>query len=143
MLKEFREFAISGNMVDLAIAVVLGTAFGAVIGSLVSDVLMPPLGLALGNVDFSNLFIVLKEGTAQPGPYSSLEAAQKAGAVVLAYGAFVNAIVRFLLVAVAMFFVVKSMNRLRKQQQAEAPAPAEPSAEVALLTEIRDLLRAR
>jgi large conductance mechanosensitive channel len=141
MLKEFREFAISGNMVDLAIAVVLGTAFGAVVSSLVSDVIMPPLGLALGAVDFTNMFIVLKEAPGTPGPYPSLDAAQKAGAVVLSYGAFVNTIVRFLLVAIAMFFVVRAMNRMRKAEQ-PAAEPA-PSAEVLLLTEIRDLLRAR
>lgn len=139
MLKEFREFALKGSMLDLAIGLILGTAFGAVVASLVKDVLMPPIGVMLGGVDFSNLFVVLKDGSPE-GPYVSLDAAAKAGAATLNYGVFVNAVINFLIVSFAVFMLVKSFNRLRRQQPEPEPA-AEPPADVALLTEIRDILK--
>lgn len=142
MLKEFREFAIRGNMVDMAVGIIVGGAFGGVVKALVDFVLMPPIGLLVGGVDFTNLFVVLREGPTTKGPYASLEAASQAGATVLAYGSFVNALINFLIVAFAVFLVVKAVNRLRREEKAEpAPvAPPEPSAEERLLTEIRDLL---
>ncbi len=117
MLKEFREFAVKGNMLDLAIAVVLGAAFGAIVNSLVKDILMPPLGKLLGGVDFADLFIVLGAGT-----YPSLKAAKDAGAATINYGVFLNTVINFLLVAAALFFVIKAINAAR-----ERPAPAAPT----------------
>lgn len=139
MLKEFREFAVKGNMIDLAIAVVLGAAFGAIVSSLVKDIVMPPLGLVLGHVDFKNLMVVLKDGT-PPGPYATPEAAQAAKAVTLNYGLFINTIIDFIIVAFALFFIVKAMNRMKKKEEA---APAAPTKQEELLTEIRDLLAAK
>ncbi len=118
MWKEFREFALKGNAVDLAVGVIIGAAFGAVVNSLVKDVVMPPIGLALGGVDFSNLFLVLG-----PGSYTSLKAAQEAGAATLNYGVFVNAVINFLIVAGALFLLVKTMNRLKREEPAAAPFP--------------------
>lgn len=144
MLKEFKEFAIKGNMLDMAVGIIIGAAFGTVVTSLVNDVLMPPIGLALGNIDFSQLHAVLQQGD-PAGPYATLAAAEEAGAVTLNWGAFINSILSFLIVAYAVFLVVKSFNKL-KQQEEEAPveeAPPEPSAEETLLGEIRDLLKAR
>ncbi|UCD47315.1 MAG: large conductance mechanosensitive channel protein MscL [Deltaproteobacteria bacterium] len=123
MLKEFKEFAVKGNMVDMAVGIVIGAAFGGIIKSLVADVLMPPIGLLLGNVDFSNLFLVLKEG-GTPGPFATIDAAKEAGAVTLNYGLFVNTIVNFLIIAFSIFFVVRAINRAKRQE--EAP-PAEPT----------------
>ena len=123
MFKEFREFAMRGNVVDMAVGIILGAAFGTIVKSLVADVIMPPIGLLLGNVDFSNLFIVLKSGAAA-GPLATLEEAQKAGAVTLNYGVFINTIVSFVIVAFAVFLLVKNINRLRKKE--EAP-PEEPT----------------
>jgi large conductance mechanosensitive channel len=117
MLKEFKEFAVKGNMIDLAIAVVLGTAFGAIVNSLVKDVLMPPLGKLMGGVDFTDLFIVLGGST-----YPSLKAARDAGAATINYGVFINTVINFFLVALALFFVIKGINAARKQ-----PAPAAPT----------------
>jgi large conductance mechanosensitive channel len=144
MLREFKEFAIKGNMLDMAVGIIIGAAFGTIVTSLVNDVIMPPIGLALGNVDFSQLHLVLQQGD-PAGPYATLAAAQEAGAVTLNWGAFINAILSFLIVALAVFFVVRSFNKLRAQEE-EAPveeAPPEPSAEEKLLGEIRDLLKAR
>jgi large conductance mechanosensitive channel len=142
MLEEFKKFAMRGNVVDLAVGVIIGAAFGKIVDSLVKDVIMPPIGLVLGRVDFANLFIVLKHG-AQEGPYATVDAAQKAGAVTLNYGVFINALISFVIVAWAVFLLVKAMNRMQKKQQ-EAPATApEPSEEVKLLREIRDELKAR
>ena len=140
MLKEFREFAIKGNVVDLAVGVIIGGAFGTIVGSLVSDVIMPPIGLLLGNVDFNDFFVVLRDGVKAPPPYPSLAAAKAAEAVTLNYGLFLNAIIKFLIVAWAVFLMVKAMNRVRRQEEA---APAAPPAQEVLLTEIRDLLKAR
>jgi large conductance mechanosensitive channel len=119
MLKEFKEFAMKGNVVDMAVGIIIGAAFGTIVSSAVNDVLMPPLGLLIGNVDFSNMFAVLKEG-ATAGPYASLDVAQKAGATVMAYGKFINQIINFIIVAFAVFMMIRSMNRLKKQ-----PAPVE------------------
>jgi large conductance mechanosensitive channel len=142
MLKEFKEFAVKGNMLDMAVGIIVGAAFGTVVQSLVKDVVMPPIGILLGGVDFTNLFVTLQEG-AVPAPYATLAAAQEAGAVTINYGVFVNAIVSFLIVAFAVFLLVRSFNKLKKQE-AEAPKPPPaPSAEEALLGEIRDLLKAR
>ena len=123
MLKEFKQFAVKGNVIDMAVGIIIGVAFGAIVASLVADVLMPPIGLLLGKMDFSNLIIVLKEGST-PGPYASLADAQKVGAVTMNYGAFLNKVFTFLIVAFAVFFLVRSINRLKQQE--EAP-PAEPT----------------
>jgi large conductance mechanosensitive channel len=122
MLKEFKEFAMRGNVVDMAVGIIIGAAFGAIVTSLVADVLMPPLGLALGNVDFSNLFMVLKQGNVAE-PYASLGDAQKAGAVTINYGIFLNKVISFVIVAFAVFMLVKGMNRLKRKEEAE-PAEA-------------------
>lgn len=142
MLKEFKTFAMRGSVVDLAVGIVIGASFGAIVGSFVGDVLMPPIGLLLGNVDFSNMFLLLKDGN-PAGPYASLAQAKAAGAVSLNVGLFVNTIINFLIVAFAIFIVVKGINRM-KRQEAEAPtAPPAPTKDQVLLTEIRDLLKAR
>jgi large conductance mechanosensitive channel len=119
MLKEFKEFAIKGNAVDLAVGLVLGTAFGAIVASLVTDIVMPPIGLLLGDVDFAQMFIVLKEGST-PAPYATVAAAAEAGAVTLNYGLFINAIVYFVIVAFAIFMVVKAMNKLKRAEEEAA-----------------------
>jgi large conductance mechanosensitive channel len=143
MLREFREFAMRGNVLDMAVGIIIGAAFGTIVNSLVNDVIMPPVGLALGGVDFTNMFAVLRDGAKAAGPYASLADAKAAGAVTLNYGVFVNSIISFLIVAFAIFMLVKSANSL-KQQQAEAPAaPPAPTADQKLLAEIRDLLKAR
>ncbi len=121
MLKEFKEFAMRGNIVDMAVGIVLGVAFGAIVKSFVDDVLMPPVGLLLGNVDFSSLFLTLKAGSV-PGPYASPAAAKAAGAVTLNYGVFINTIISFLIIAFSVFLVIRQINRLRKTEEA-APAP--------------------
>jgi len=122
MLKEFKEFAMRGNVVDMAVGIIIGGAFGTIVKSLVSDVLMPPLGLLLGGVDFSNFFMILKDG-AKPGPYTALADAQAAGAVTVNYGVFLNTVISFLIVLFAVFLLVKGVNRLRRKQEA-APAAA-------------------
>ncbi len=139
MFKEFREFAMRGNVVDMAVGIVIGAAFGAIVTSLVNDVIMPPLGLVLGRIDVSNLFFVMKEGTT-PAPYVNLAAAQAAGAVTLNYGLFVNKIVSFLIVAFAVFMVIKVMNTLKRKEEAKPAVPPAPKEEVVLLTQIRDAL---
>jgi len=136
VLKEFKEFAMRGNVVDLAVGIIIGGAFGKITTSLVNDVIMPPVGLLLGKVDFSSLYINLS-GTA----YASLAAAQAAGAPVIRYGAFINTLLDFLIVAFAIFLLVRAINRLKKAEP--TPAPAGPTAEEKLLGEIRDLLKAR
>lgn len=123
MFKEFKEFALRGNVVDMAVGIIIGAAFGAIVSSLVADVIMPPIGLLLGNVDFSSLFVVLKAGTT-PGPYETLAAAKQAGAVTLNIGVFINTISSFLIIAFAVFLVIRQINKLRRK--AEAP-PAEPT----------------
>lgn len=142
MLKEFKEFAMRGNVVDMAVGIVIGAAFGTIVKSFVDDVLMPPIGVLLGNVDFSNLFAVIKEG-AVAAPYATLEAAKAAGAVTLNYGAFVNTIISFVIIAFAVFLVIKAINNLQKQEEENGETPPKPSEEQQLLTEIRDILKAR
>jgi len=143
MLKEFKEFAMRGNVLDMAVGIIIGAAFGTIVTSLVNDVIMPPVGLAMGGVDFSNMFVTLRDGTKAAGPYASLAAAKDAGAVTLNYGVFINSIVSFLIVAFAIFMVVKGANSL-KQEQAAAPAePPAPTKDQVLLTEIRDLLKTK
>jgi large conductance mechanosensitive channel len=122
MLKEFKEFALRGNAIDMAVGIIIGAAFGTIIGTMVSDVLMPPIGLLLGNVDFSNLFLVLKEGKIA-GPYATVAAAKGAGAVTLNYGLFVNTVINFLIVAFAIFFLIRGMNALKKKEEAPPAVP--------------------
>ena len=118
MLKEFKEFAVKGNMLDMAVGIIIGASFSGVVNSLVNDLLMPPLGLLLGGADFSELFVVLKEGT-PAGKYATLALAQEAGAVTLNYGLFVNTIINFLVVAFSLFLVIRTMNRFRKEEEGE------------------------
>ena len=123
MLQDFKAFVLRGNVIDMAVGIIIGVAFGAVVSSRVKDVIMPPIGLALGNVDFSNLFAVLREG-ATPGPYPSLAAAQAAGAVTINYGVFINAIINLVIVAAAVFFlIVRPIAKLQARKKVEAPAP--------------------
>jgi len=141
MLKEFREFAVKGNVVDMAVGIIIGAAFGKIVDSVVKDVIMPPIGLMLGKVDFTNLFAVLKDGN-PPGPYLTLDVAQKAGAVTVNYGVFINNIISFVIVAFAVFLLIRMINRLRRTEEAAPPAPPPaPTEEVVLLTQIRDALR--
>ena len=123
MLKEFKAFAMRGNVIDLAVGIIIGGAFGTIVKSLVDDVIMPPIGLALGNVDFADLFMLLKAGAKSPPPYTTLAEAQAAGAVTLNYGVFVNAVITFLIVAFSVFLLVRAANRLQPQE-----APAAPTA---------------
>jgi large conductance mechanosensitive channel len=123
MLKEFKEFALRGNVIDMAVGIIIGAAFGAIVNSLVADVIMPPIGLLLGKVDFSNLFLVLKEG-ATAGPYASLAAAKQAGAVTLNLGVFINTLISFVIIAVAIFLVIRQINRLKRKAEAPAAPPA-------------------
>ena len=143
MLREFKEFAMRGNVLDMAVGIVIGAAFGTIVSSLVNDVIMPPVGLALGGMDFTNMFVTLRDGTKAAGPYASLADAKAAGAVTLNYGLFVNSIVSFLIVAFAIFMVVKGANSLKQQQAEAAAAPPAPTKDQLLLTEIRDLLKSR
>jgi large conductance mechanosensitive channel len=122
MLREFKEFAMRGNVLDLAIGIVIGAAFSTIVKSLVDDMIMPPIGLLLGKVDFSNLFLVLKSGN-PAGPYASLATAKAAGAVSINYGAFVTTIINFLIVAFAVFLLVRGVNKLRRQEEAPPAAP--------------------
>lgn len=136
MLQEFKKFIMRGNVLDLAVAVIIGAAFGAVVSSLVNDILMPPIGMLMGGVDFSNLFINLSGGT-----YATLAEAQDAGAAVIRYGVFLNTFINFLIVAFAIFMVVKSAASMQKKKEVAPAAPPAPSAEEKLLGEIRDLLK--
>lgn len=141
MLEEFKQFALRGNMVDMAVGIVIGAAFGAMVSSLVSDLFTPIIGL-LGGADFSNWFLVLREGTTA-GPYATLQAAKAAGAVTLNIGVFLDTAINFLVVAVALFAVVKAMNALRRREEAAPVPPPGPTPTETLLSEIRDLLRTR
>lgn len=136
MLKEFREFAMRGNVIDLAVGIIIGAAFTSVVNSLVNDIIMPPIGYIMNGIDFSNFFLVLKGDD-----YASLKAAKDAGAVSINYGVFLNAVINFLIVAFAVFILVKQVNRFKKQAEAAPPPP--PSKSEELLSEIRDLLRQR
>jgi large conductance mechanosensitive channel len=139
MLEEFKKFAMRGNVIDLAVGIIIGAAFTAIVNSLVNDLLMPPLGLVIGGIDFSDFFITLKGA----GNYQTLEQAKAAGAVTLNYGLFINAIIKFLIVAFAVFILVKQINRLQREEEQKPEAPAAPPREEVLLTEIRDILKAR
>ena len=145
MWKEFKEFAVKGNVVDMAVGIIIGAAFGTIVKSLVDGIIMPPIGLALGGIDFANIFSVLKQGD-PVGPYASLADARAAGAVVMAWGEFLNTVISFLIVAVAVFLLVKALNAAKREQQAEvAEAPTAPklTTDQELLSEIRDLLKGR
>ncbi len=137
MLKEFKEFALRGNMLDLAVGIIIGAAFGAIVSSLVDDIIMPPIGLILGGVDFSQIFVVLKG----EGDFNTIQQAKEAGAVTWNIGLFVNAVIKFLIVAFSVFLLVKAINKLTRKPEAKAPAaPPPPAEDVQLLREIRDLL---
>lgn len=123
MFKEFKEFAVRGNVVDMAVGIIIGGAFGTIVKSLVDDVIMPPVGLLIGGVDFSNLFLTLKEGAAVAGPYATPAAAKAAGAVTLNIGLFINSVISFLIVAFAVFLLVRGINRLRREEEAPPAAP--------------------
>ena len=124
MLKEFKEFAMRGNVIDMAVGIIIGGAFGTIVKSLVNDVIMPPIGLLLGGVDFADLFITLKQGVVA-GPYPTLASAQEAGAVTVSYGLFINAVISFLIVAFAVFLLIRSINRLKREEEAPAAEPTE------------------
>jgi large conductance mechanosensitive channel len=125
MLGEFREFAVKGNVVDMAVGIIIGAAFTSIVRSLVDDVIMPPIGLLLGDVDFANLFVVLSEGEQAAAPYATLADAQAAGAVTINYGVFINNLVSFLIVAFVVFLLVRTVNRLRREEQVAPQAPTE------------------
>jgi large conductance mechanosensitive channel len=138
MWREFRDFAMRGNVVDLAIGIILGAAFTTIVNSLVNDLIMPPLGLLIGGIDFSDFFMTLK-GDAYP----TLAAAKAGGAVTINYGLFINAIIRFVIVAFAIFILVKQINRMTRQAEAAPVPPPEPPRQEVLLAEIRDILKER
>ncbi len=138
MLKEFKEFAMKGNVLDMAVGIIIGAAFGKIVSSLVNDVIMPPIGKLMGNVDFSNLFINLGGGD-----YASLAAAKQAGAATLNYGLFLNTVLDFIIVAFAIFVMIKTMNMAKRKEEAKPAPPPPPSGEEKLLGEIRDLLKSR
>lgn len=140
MIKEFKEFAMRGNVVDLAVGVVIGAAFGKIVTSLVSEIIMPPIGKAMGGVNFTDLFINLDPAK---GPFASLKAAKDAGAAVIAYGSFFNTVIDFTIVAFCIFLVIKGMNTWKKKSAPTPAAPPEPTREEKLLMEIRDLLKAK
>lgn len=137
MVKEFKEFAVKGNVVDMAVGIIIGGAFGTIVKSLVADVIMPPIGLMLGGVDFTDLFVVLKGD----GDFVTLADAAAAGAVTINYGLFINNVISFLIVAFAVFLLVKSINKLKRQEEAAPPPPAVTPEDIVLLREIRDSLK--
>jgi len=122
MLKEFKEFAMRGNVVDMAVGIIIGGAFGTIVKSLVNDVIMPPIGLLMGNVDFADLFITLQQG-ATPGPYTTVAAAKEAGAVTMNYGLFANSVISFIIVAFAVFMLIRALNKLKREEEAPPPEP--------------------
>jgi len=136
MLKEFREFAMKGNVIDMAVGIIIGAAFGRIVSSMVSDIIMPPLGLIMGKVDFTNWYFNLSGGD-----YNTLKAAKDAGAVTINYGVFLNNIIDFLIVAFSIFLIIQQFNRLKRE--APPAAPAAPPKQEVLLTEIRDILARR
>ena len=136
MLDEFKKFALRGNVVDMAVGIIIGAAFGKIISSLVKDIIMPPIGMMMGGVDFSNLFLNMGETA-----YATLALAEAAGAPIIKYGVFINTVLDFLIVAFAIFMAIRGMNSLKKKEEEAPAAPPKPSAEVELLTEIRDSLR--
>ena len=136
MLKEFKEFAMRGNVVDMAVGIVIGGAFGKIVSSLVNDVIMPPIGMIMGNVDFGQLFINLSGEE-----FASLAAAQEAGAATINYGVFINTVLDFVIVAFAIFMVIRGMNKMKKKEEEKPAEPPKPSEEVVLLQQIRDALK--
>ena len=146
MIQEFKKFILRGNVLDMAVGIVIGAAFGTIIKSLVADIIMPPVGLALGGVDFTDLFTVIKEGTIA-GPYETLAMAKEAGAVTVNWGMFINTVISFVIIAFAIFMLVKAVNKAHdkmKKEEEAAPAPEpKPSPEENLLTEIRDILKSK
>lgn len=141
MFKEFRDFALKGNVLDLAIGVIIGAAFGAIVSSVVDDIFMPIIGLILNGIDFSNLFFVISNPNNVPVP--SVAAARTLGVATLNYGLFINAVVKFTIIAFVLFLVVKGINRLRRKEAEVPAAPPVPTTEEKLLTEIRDAIKAR
>ncbi len=141
MLKEFKTFALKGNMLDMAVGIIIGGAFGTIVSSLVKDVIMPPIGLAMGGIDFAEQFILLQAGETA-GPYLTLDAAREAGAVTMNYGLFINACISFIIIAFSVFMMVRQFNRMKAEEEAAPKPPPEPPKEEVLLTEIRDLLKA-
>ena len=141
MFKEFRDFALKGNVIDLAIGVIIGAAFGAIVSSVVDDLFMPIIGLILNGIDFSNLFLVISNPNNVPVP--SVAAARAAGVATLNYGLFINAVVKFTIIAFVLFLVVEGINRLRRSEAAAPAAPPAPTTEEKLLTEIRDAIKAQ
>ena len=140
MMQEFREFAVKGNVIDLAVGVIIGGAFGKIVDSVVSDLIMPVVGLVFGKLDFSNLFVVL--GSVPPGTAMTLDALKKAGVPVFAYGNFLTVAVNFIILAFIIFMMIKQINRLKREAPAPAPqAPAAPAEDIVLLREIRDSLK--
>ena len=142
MFQEFREFAVKGNVIDLAVGLVIGAAFGTIVTAFVDGIIMPLVGLLIGGIDFSNFFTILKEGTTPP-PYATVEAAQEAGAVILQWGTLITTILSFIIVAFAIFIVVKWINNLKKEETPETEEAPALTADQELLTEIRDALLAR
>jgi large conductance mechanosensitive channel len=141
-IKEFKEFALKGNVVDMAVGIVIGAAFSGIVTSLVKDLMTPPIGWVMGGVDFKDKFILIPSDKA-PGPFTSLAEAQAAGAATINYGQFVNACISFTIVAFALFMLVKVMNRIRRKAEEAPPAPPKPTKDQELLSEIRDLLKAQ
>jgi large conductance mechanosensitive channel len=133
MFKEFREFAVKGNVIDMAVGIIIGGAFGTIVQSLVSDILMPPIGLLMGNVDFANLFAVLQQGS-QPGPYATLETAKEAGAVTINYGLFLNTVISFVIVAFSVFLLIRNINRLKREKEAPQAVPTTKECPLCLST---------
>ncbi len=138
MFNEFKKFAMRGNVVDMAVGIIIGASFGKIVSSFVADVVMPPIGLLMGNVDFSQLFINISGAE-----YATLAAAKEAGAATINYGVFINTVLDFVIVAFAIFMIIRGMNKMKKQEEEKPAAPPKPSAEEVLLTEIRDALKAR
>lgn len=140
MLKEFKEFAVKGNMLDMAVGIIIGAAFSTIVTALVNDVIMPVVGLFTGGVDFSEMHMVLQDGS-PAGPYATVADATAAGAVTLNWGVFINALISFLIVAFVLFMVIRNFNKLKQEEEAAPEAPPEPPAQEVLLREIRDLLK--
>ena len=138
VIQEFKKFALRGNVIDMAVGIIIGAAFGKIVTSFVNDVIMPPVGMLLGNVDFSDLFVNLSGGA-----YDSVAAAEEAGAAIIKYGAFINTVLDFLIVAVAIFIVIRALNTLKRKEEAAPAAPPAPTVEQKLLAEIRDTLKAQ
>lgn len=141
MFKEFKAFAMRGNVVDMAVGIIIGASFGGIVNSLVNDIIMPPIGVLMGKVDFANMFFVLKKGSDVVQGYASVAEAKAAGAVTLNYGLFINSLVSFVIVAFAVFMLIRAMNRMMKKEEVRPSEPPAPSKQEILLAEIRDLLK--